>query len=115
MSAKAMKNLNIALTAQTPLRVCMVITYSLFMFGRSLALMSSANHYITCDEIGNRLNHRQVEVCKKNNIVMNSVKYGASMAVSECQHQFRHRRWNCTTVQFERSPVFGNSANLGEM
>jgi len=79
----------------------------------SLALMSSANNYITCDEIGNRLNHRQVEVCKKNNIVMNSVKYGASMAVSECQHQFRHRRWNCTTVHFERSPVFGNSANLG--
>lgn len=82
----------------------------------SIALSSSANTFISrrsCDDVGEKLNHRQVQICKRNIDVMNSVKSGASMAVSECQHQFRQRRWNCTTVQFERSPVFGNSANGG--
>lgn len=45
---------------------------------------------------------------------MNSVKFGATVAVQECQHQFRYRKWNCTTEQFEKSPVFGNSANGGK-
>lgn len=84
----------------------------------SLALVGSKNRdtFIStesCDEMGNRLNRRQVEFCKKNIIVMNSIKTGAVEAVSECQHQFRHRRWNCTTMHFDKSPVFGNSANGG--
>lgn len=84
---------------------------------RSLALSSSVNSFSTkrsCDEVGAHLNNRQVQVCKRYIDVMNSVKFGASIAVEECQHQFRYRRWNCTTVQFEKSPVFGNSANGGE-
>lgn len=79
----------------------------------SMALMSSANPFISrgsCDEIGDRLNDEQLKVCKVHINAMDSVKYGATMAVSECQHQFRHRRWNCTTVQFDRSPVFGNQS-----
>lgn len=82
----------------------------------SIALSGSSNNFISkgsCDLVGKQLNHRQLQFCRRNIDVMNSVKNGASLAVSECQHQFRHRRWNCTTVQFERSPVFGNSANGG--
>ncbi|XP_068696544.1 protein Wnt-4-like isoform X1 [Montipora capricornis] len=81
-----------------------------------IALMNSTNTVFrrqSCDEVGNRLNHRQVQVCKRHTDIMNSVKYGASMAASECQYQFRHRRWNCTTAYFDKSPVFGNSANGG--
>lgn len=84
---------------------------------RYLALTGSVGSFISkhsCDEVGDKLNHRQVQVCRRNIDVMNSVKMGAEIAVQECQHQFRYRRWNCTTVQFERSPVFGNSVNGGE-
>jgi len=82
----------------------------------SLALSSSVISFATkgsCDEVGAHLNTRQVQVCKRYIDVMNSVKFGASIALEECQHQFRYRRWNCTTVKFEKSPVFGNSANGG--
>lgn len=84
---------------------------------RSLALSSSVISFATkgsCDEVGAHLNTRQVQVCKRYIDVMNSVKFGASIALEECQHQFRYRRWNCTTVKFEKSPVFGNSANGGK-
>ena len=84
---------------------------------RSLALSSSVISFATkgsCDEVGAHLNNRQVQVCKRYIDVMNSVKFGASIALEECQHQFRYRRWNCTTVKFEKSPVFGNSANGGK-
>ena len=95
------------------------LTYRINIFYRSMALMSSANPFISrgsCDEIGDRLNDEQLKVCKVHINAMDSVKYGAIMAVSECQHQFRHRRWNCTTVQFDRSPVFGNqSTTRGEL
>ena len=83
---------------------------------RSLALSSSVTKFNTrrsCDEVGTHFNNRQVQVCKRNVDVMNSVKFGATIAVQECQHQFRYRRWNCTTLQFEKSPVFGNSVNGG--
>ena len=86
-------------------------------FYRSIALSGSSNNFISkgsCDLVGKQLNNRQLQFCRRNVDVMNSVKTGASVAVSECQHQFRHRRWNCTTVQFEKSPVFGNSANGGK-
>lgn len=82
----------------------------------SLALSSSVTKFNTrrsCDEVGTHFNNRQVQVCKRNVDVMNSVKFGATIAVQECQHQFRYRRWNCTTLQFEKSPVFGNSVNGG--
>nr|AAV87174.1 secreted Wnt4 [Nematostella vectensis] len=83
----------------------------------SLALTgSNPNRFLSkknCDEIGQLSNHRQVQVCKRNIQVMDSVKDGASVALFECQHQFRYRPWNCTTVQFSRSPVFGNSINGG--
>ena len=35
--------------------------------------------------------------CKKHPGFMSSVKVGAASAISECQHQFRSRRWNCST------------------
>ncbi|CAH3151539.1 unnamed protein product [Porites evermanni] len=82
----------------------------------SLALTSSVSSFSSrksCDDFDNHLSYKQVQVCKRNVDVMNSVKFGATIAVQECQHQFRYRRWNCTTLQFEKSPVFGNSANGG--
>lgn len=99
------------------IHVLVIHQYLSVTIHRSLALSGSVNSFSSrrsCDEVGDHLNNRQVQVCKRYIDVMNSVKFGATIAVQECQHQFRYRRWNCTTVQFEKSPVFGNSANGGE-
>ena len=58
-------------------------------------------------------NTKQIRVCRKNVELMNSVKEGAAMAIRECQHQFRYRKWNCTTMNKKNEPVFGNALNKG--
>jgi Na+-transporting NADH:ubiquinone oxidoreductase subunit NqrF len=45
---------------------------------------------------------------------MTSVKEGAEMAIRECQHQFKYRKWNCTTINKKNEPVFGNALNKGK-
>jgi hypothetical protein len=37
---------------------------------------------------------------------------GARLGISECQHQFKNRRWNCSTV--DDSTVFGHILNIGK-
>ena len=54
---------------------------------------------------------RQQKICRRNIEVMESVRYGAHIAIDECQHQFRNRRWNCSTVDPVR--LFGNVLKLG--
>ena len=44
-----------------------------------------------------RLGGKQNEICRKEPEIVREVVKGAKMAVTECQHQFRHRRWNCST------------------
>lgn len=61
------------------------------------------------------LNRKQVRVCKRHVELMSSVKKGAEMAIQECQHQFKYRKWNCTTINNENEPVFGNALNKGEI
>ncbi|XP_039619571.1 protein Wnt-4-like [Polypterus senegalus] len=41
----------------------------------------------------------QVQLCRQQLEAMDSVRRGAEIAIEECQHQFRTRRWNCSTVQ----------------
>ena len=55
---------------------------------------------------------RQQKICRRNIEVMESVRYGAHMAIDECQYQFRHRRWNCSTV--DPVKVFGKFLKLGK-
>ena len=59
------------------------------------------------------LNRKQIRVCKRNVELMPSVKRGAEMAIKECQHQFKYRKWNCTTINKQNEPVFGNALNKG--
>ena len=56
---------------------------------------------------------RQKIVCKRNLEVMDAVKSGAGMAVEECRHQFRDRRWNCSSVV--ESTVFHSMVNTGKV
>jgi wingless-type MMTV integration site family protein 4 len=56
---------------------------------------------------------RQQKICRRNIEVMDSVRYGAHMAIEECQFQFRNRRWNCSTV--DPVKLFGNFLKLGKV
>jgi len=57
------------------------------------------------------LTRRQRRVCRRNVEIMVGVKNGAQLAIDECQHQFRHRRWNCSVV--DRVNVFGKVVTAG--
>lgn len=46
-----------------------------------------------------RLKSRQVEICRKEPKVLQEIVKGAQLGTKECQHQFRNRRWNCTTAR----------------
>ena len=44
------------------------------------------------------LTRRQLKLVSKNPGTTMAVASGARLAVEECQHQFRHRRWNCSVM-----------------
>lgn len=46
-----------------------------------------------------RLAGKQREICRKEIEIVEEVANGAKIALAECQFQFRHRRWNCTTTK----------------
>nr|CDI40101.1 WNT5 protein [Euperipatoides kanangrensis] len=53
----------------------------------------------------------QIKMCQLYHDHMPSVGRGARMGIQECQWQFRHRRWNCSTVAGDMS-VFGPVLNI---
>lgn len=55
---------------------------------------------------------RQRELCRKKSFLLPSIQDGARLAVAECQSQFRHERWNCSTSQ-DRA-VFGYELTSGK-
>ncbi|XP_034005703.1 protein Wnt-16 [Trematomus bernacchii] len=57
------------------------------------------------------LSPRQRDLCRKQPLLMPSVQEGARLAVSECQSQFRHERWNCSVRK--EPPVFGHEMTSG--
>ncbi|CAB1333953.1 unnamed protein product [Coregonus sp. 'balchen'] len=54
----------------------------------------------------------QVGVCRARGEVMESVRKAAEMVIEECQHQFRNRRWNCSTTP-RGVNVFGRVMSQG--
>ena len=41
---------------------------------------------------------KQHEICQKQPEIVREVANGARMSIQECQVQFSHRRWNCSTT-----------------
>ncbi|XP_071053379.1 protein Wnt-4-like isoform X2 [Onthophagus taurus] len=74
-------------------------------FTNSVDLSPSA-HYNRCYSLP-YLSEKQKTVCANFNRILPVLGRGAKMAMDECQHQFRHTRWNCTTFP-DNSSVFGN-------
>ncbi|XP_036388518.1 protein Wnt-4a-like [Megalops cyprinoides] len=81
-----------------------------WLYLAKLSSVGSISEEETCEKLKG-LVQRQVQICKRNVEVMDSVRRGAQLAIDECQHQFRNRRWNCTTL--ETLPVFGKVVTQG--
>uniref|UniRef100_A0A8B9KIZ4 Protein Wnt n=1 Tax=Astyanax mexicanus TaxID=7994 RepID=A0A8B9KIZ4_ASTMX len=60
---------------------------------------------VICDNIPGLVN-KQRQLCQKHPDVMQSISEGGQEWIRECQHQFRHHRWNCSTLDRDHT-VFG--------
>lgn len=61
------------------------------------------------------LRRKQRRLTRENPGVLNALARGANQAVVECQHQFRNRRWNCSTKNFLRGKnLFGKIVDKGK-
>lgn len=45
-----------------------------------------------------RLRGKHHEMCKNEAFIMREISRGISMGFKECEHQFKHHRWNCTSI-----------------
>ncbi|XP_044727100.1 protein wingless [Chrysoperla carnea] len=60
------------------------------------------------------LRRKQRRLARENPGALVAVAKGANMAIIECQHQFRNRRWNCSTRNFQRGKnLFGKIVDKG--
>lgn len=55
---------------------------------------------------------KQLRFCRNYVEIMPSVAEGVKIGIQECQHQFRGRRWNCTTVN-DNLAIFGPVLDKG--
>ncbi|RXN18448.1 Wingless-type MMTV integration site member 2Bb [Labeo rohita] len=60
---------------------------------------------VICDNIPGLVN-KQRQLCQKYPDIMQSIGGGAKEWIRECQHQFRHHRWNCSALDRDHT-VFG--------
>lgn len=58
------------------------------------------------------LSSGQSGLCQLYNDHMIAVASGARQALSECKHQFEHRRWNCSLL--DDATVFGPVLSVGK-
>ncbi|KAL8198522.1 UNVERIFIED_CONTAM: hypothetical protein K2H54_014714 [Gekko kuhli] len=87
------------------------ILYRPHRYLAKLSSVGSISEEETCEKLKGLI-QRQVQMCKRNLEVMDSVRRGAQLAIEECQFQFRNRRWNCSTL--DSLPVFGKVVTQGE-
>lgn len=82
---------------------------------RSLALgqqySSLGSQPILCGSIPG-LVPKQLRFCRNYIEIMPSVAEGVKLGIQECQHQFRGRRWNCTTIK-DNLAIFGPVLDKG--
>lgn len=83
--------------------------------GRSLAVghqyTSLGTQPILCSSIPG-LVPKQLRFCRNYVEIMPSMAEGVKIGIQECQHQFRGRRWNCTTIS-DNLAIFGPVLDKG--
>ncbi|MEQ2276706.1 hypothetical protein XENORESO_005519 [Xenotaenia resolanae] len=60
---------------------------------------------VICDNIPGLVN-KQRQLCQRHPDIMQAIGAGTKEWIRECQHQFRHHRWNCSTLDRDHT-VFG--------
>lgn len=60
---------------------------------------------VICDNIPGLAN-KQRQLCQRHPDIMQAIGEGTKEWIRECQHQFRHHRWNCSTLDRDHT-VFG--------
>jgi len=66
-------------------------------------------------EVAAVLRKKQQRLVLENPGVLEAIAKGAKQAVDECKHQFRNRRWNCTTKDYWRGKnLFGKIVGKGK-
>ncbi|KAF5907626.1 ankyrin repeat, SAM and basic leucine zipper domain-containing protein 1 isoform X1, partial [Clarias magur] len=73
--------------------------------------MGTLGSQVMCDNIPGLVN-KQRQMCRQHPGVMQAISGGVNEWIGECQHQFRHQRWNCNTVAREHR-VFGKLLHRG--
>lgn len=81
-----------------------------FLF-RVMSSVVTFGAQVICNRIPG-LTIKQKEMCKGSPDVLIAVGDGVQLGLSECQHQFRNQRWNCSAVG--DSNVFGHVVVLGK-
>lgn len=52
--------------------------------------------YLICKKSRLRHNKYYYELCKNETFLLREISRGIQSAFKECEHQFKHHRWNCT-------------------
>ncbi|XP_030072695.1 protein Wnt-2 [Microcaecilia unicolor] len=70
-----------------------------------MGVVGSSASRVMCNNVPGLVS-LQRQLCHRHPEVMQSIGLGVSEWTAECQHQFRHHRWNCNTLERDQS-VFG--------
>ncbi|CAN0098114.1 protein Wnt-2b-like [Lampetra fluviatilis] len=96
--------------AGSPLRLALLLLTLLLLTPPAHAswwFIGALGARVICDNIPGLVG-KQRQICQKQPDVMRSLAEGALDWIRECQHQFRHHRWNCSTLERDHS-VFGRA------
>ena len=82
------------------------LTHSLWVYRMCVCrYIGALGARVICDNIPGLVN-KQRQLCQRHPDLMQSISEGAKEWIKECQHQFRHHRWNCSTLDRDHT-VFG--------
>lgn len=77
----------------------------LFVFVCIIRYIGALGARVICDNIPGLVN-KQRQLCQRHPDIMQAIGEGTKEWIRECQHQFRHHRWNCSTLDRDHT-VFG--------
>jgi hypothetical protein len=101
----------------------MISSYMVIHITRGIAKAGEPNnlspvtpaHVYMDPAIHTTLRRKQRRIARENPGILAAIAKGANMAIAECQHQFRNRRWNCSTRNFLRGKnLFGKIVDRGK-